>query len=123
TSHPPHGLVVDARGGFIGIDLAPPPLEPAERDRLGELVEAAGRALAAIGYAGPYALDAFVYRDGAARRFHPICEINARYTFGFIARALGERFGARRLGFGPVPAGATVLVAPAPGDPATAWIG
>ena len=57
------------------------------------------------------AVDAFAYRDGdGTRRFHPLCEINARLTFGWIARALAARLGTRRLGFGPPPDGALVLI-------------
>ena len=67
--------------------------------------------------AGPFAIDGFVYWDGA-RRLRPLVEINARHTFGHVARALG----CGRLGFTPAPAGATVLVAPIDGDPTTAWI-
>jgi hypothetical protein len=121
TAHPPHTLVTDARGGFLGIDLAPPPLEPAELARLAELVRAAGAALAALGYAGPFAVDAFAYvHEDGRRRFHPLCEINARLSFGWIARALATRLGATRLGFGPPPTGAAVLIEPAP-DRITAW--
>ncbi|MDX2092746.1 MAG: hypothetical protein SFX73_33075 [Kofleriaceae bacterium] len=122
TAEPPHGLRTDTRGGFVGVELAPPALAPDERALLAETAEAAGRALFDYGYAGPYALDAFVYRgaDGM-RRFHPLCEINARYTFGWVARALGRRFGVTRLGFDAPPPGATVLIAPA-GDGVTAWI-
>jgi hypothetical protein len=119
-AHPPHTLLADARGGFLGIDLAPPALEAAERARLAELVEAAGAALAKLGYAGPYAVDAFAYHEGEHRRFHPLCEINARLSFGWIARALADRLGTRRLGFGQAPPGARVLIAPA-GDGVTAW--
>ena len=120
TEHPPHALIADARGGFLGIELAPPALEPAERARLSELVAAAGAALAQLGYAGPFAIDAFAYRDGDRRRFRPLCEINARLSFGWIARALAARLGTQRLGFGPAPPGALVLIAPA-GDGITAW--
>ena len=119
---PPHGLLTDARGGFLGIDLAPPPLTDDEDARFAEVVTLAGTALAAAGYAGPFAIDAFVYRDrDGARRFHPLCEINARYTFGWVARALSGRFGTLRLGFSSPPADATVLIAPAD-DGVTAWI-
>ncbi len=120
AAHPSHGLLADARGGFLGIDLAPPALEPEEQARLAELVTAAGAALAGLGYAGPFAVDAFAYRDGERRRFRPLCEINARLSFGWIARALADRLGTRRLGFGPPPPGAIVLIAPA-GDGITAW--
>ena len=47
-------------------------------------------------------LDAFAHAAG----FHAPCEINARYSFGHVTRALG----ARRLGFGPPPPGATATV-------------
>jgi hypothetical protein len=113
---PPHSLLVDSRGGFVGIDLAEPPLEPAERELVDRAVEAAGNAIAATGYHGPFAVDGFAYRDGDQRRIHPLCEINARYSFGWIARAFGKR-----LGFGPPPSGATTLIAPA-ADGVTAWI-
>ena len=88
---------------FLGIELAPPPLLDAERVRLTALVDAAGAAIARLGYVGPFAVDAFVYRVGDQRRFHPLCEINARYTFGWVARALGRRLGVTRLGFGAPP--------------------
>lgn len=114
---PPHGLATDARGGFAGIDLTPPPLLPAEAARLAEVAARVSAALAAAGYAGPFGIDAFVHDDAGVRRLHPLCEINARHTFGHVARALG----APRLGFGAPPPGATVLVAPAPDDPVTAW--
>jgi hypothetical protein len=126
-AHPPHGLVVDHRGGFLGIDLGPPALEAGEHAALATMVAAAGARLAAAGYAGPFAIDAFAYRDGEHRRFHPLCEINARFSFGWIARAFAARTGAHQLGFGEPPAGATVLIAPATGgaappDRVTAWI-
>ncbi len=119
---PPHTLLTDARGTFVGIDLAPPALEPSEHAALTAAVHGAGLALARLGYAGPFAIDAFAYRapDGT-RRFHPLCEINARYTFGWIARALASRHGITRLGFtNPAPPGATVLITPA-ADGVIAW--
>ena len=115
TAHPPHALLVDPRGGFLGIDLAEPPLTTAERDRVDAAVHAAGAVIAAVGYAGPFAIDGFVY---GARELQTVCEINARHTFGWIARALGVR----RLGFGPPPADGTVLIAPCDADPSCAWV-
>ncbi len=106
----PHGLVVDALGGFLGIDRRETLPWPRGID---EVVAAADRALTAAGYRGPFTVDAFVHADG----LH-VCELNARYTFGHVARALG----ANVLGFGPPPSGARVLVAPAPDDPFTAWV-
>lgn len=117
TTSAPHALITDARGTFLGIDLAAPALEPHEHTQLGVTARAVGARLAAMGFRGRFAIDAFVYRDASgARRLHPLCEINARHTFGHVARAFGTR-----LGFGPAPADATVLVAPA-NDGATAWI-
>jgi hypothetical protein len=121
TAHPPHGLLVDARGGFVGIDLASPALEASERDQLAVTVAAAGALLADHGYVGAFAIDAFAYRDGGARKFQPLCEINARFTFGWIARALQQRRGTTKLGFAEAPAGATTLIAPGD-DRITAWI-
>ena len=76
-------------------------------------------ALRGAGYHGPFAIDAFAYRDGAARRFHPVCEINARYSFGWIAHALAARLGTTKLGFGRAPDGARLLL-DAPGG-VTVW--
>ncbi len=115
---PPHGLVTDARGTFLGIDLAPPVLMPDESERLVAFVAAAGARLAALGYRGPIAVDAFV---GGTERVLCVCEINARYSFGWVARGMRERFGTTRLGFGAAPAEARVLIAPAD-DGITAWI-
>ena len=117
TVHPPHTLHRDARGGCAGIALAEPALEPGERAELARVVDGAGAALARAGYTGPFGIDAFVYRGEHGRALRPLCEINARHTFGHVARALG----APVLGFGPPPPGARVLIAPAPDDPFTAW--
>ena len=116
TAHAPHGLVTDARGTFLGIDLAPPPLTELECARLAAFVAAIGPRL---GYVGPVAVDAFV----TAERRLCVCEINARYSFGWVARAMQRRHGTARLGFGAPPAGATALIAPGPvDDGVTAWI-
>jgi hypothetical protein len=122
TTHPPHRLLSDARGGFVGIELAPPELLPAELAQLDAAVSVARPVLAATGYRGPFAIDAFAYRlPNGERRFHPVCEINARYSFGWIARALHARLDTTRLGFGPAPDGARVVIAPGD-DGVTAWI-
>jgi hypothetical protein len=109
TAEAPHGIIVDTRGGFLGIDLAAPKLEPAELAQLASSVERAGALLSDAGYTGPFAIDAFVHRVGGARALH-VCEINARYTFGWIARAYARRTGCTRLGFGPPQGNATTLI-------------
>jgi hypothetical protein len=116
---PPHRSLTDARGGFLGIELGP--IDPALADPLAAVARAAAAQLhARTGYRGPFAIDAFVHRDGGAPRLHPLCEINARYSFGWIARGLARRLGIRRLGFDAPPPRATVLIAPAD-DRVTAW--
>lgn len=90
-----HRLRVDPQGQFAGIevDLDAPGagLEPDEEALFDRTVEEAGAALAREGYTGPFGLDAWRYRDRAgAIHFHPLGEINARLTFGFVARALAE---------------------------------
>ena len=116
----PHGLLVSPRGQFLAIDLGVPALDADEARQLADAVTRAGAALFDRGFTGPFAIDAFAYHAGGERRFQPLCEINARYSFGWIARALGARLGITRLGFSDAPADAIVLIAPA-ADGVTAW--
>jgi hypothetical protein len=104
---PPHRLLTSEHGTFRGIELAVQ-LAPDHMRELVRVARAVRDALIAANYRGPYGIDAFVRADGG---FHPLCEINARMTFGHVAHALGDRFGARTLGLGPqAPDGARVLV-------------
>ncbi len=120
---PPHQLLTTDRGTFRGIDLAARVLEGAEHDILVMTVDTVGVALHQAGYVGPFGVDAFVHDDGAGRRLHPLCEINARYTFGHVARALAKRLGIRALAMGSnPPAGAIVLVAPWRDERSAAWV-
>jgi hypothetical protein len=117
----PHQLITDPRGGFLGIALDP--VERAIADPLHAVAHAAATHVAHTGYRGPFAIDAFVYRDPdhpMVHHLHPLCELNARHTFGWIARALARRLGIRRLGFDAPPPGAVVLIAPGD-DHVTAW--
>ena len=66
---------------------------PADDAALAHAFEAAGRALADAGYAGPFGIDAFRYRDPwneAHSHLNPLSEINARYTMDW-ALALAPR--------------------------------
>jgi hypothetical protein len=122
---PPHRLRSDPRGGFVGVALAPA-VEPAIAEPLHATARAVAIRLAATaGYHGPFAIDAFTYRRAGAHPdeppvLHPLCELNARRTFGWIARGLAHRLGAHQLGFDAPPPGAQVLIAPA-ADRVTAW--
>ncbi len=115
----PHTLLTNPRGGFLGISQQPPPLSEAEHAQLVHTVRAAGAALFRAGYTGPYNLDAFSHRTASGElRLRPLCEINARISFGWIAAALAARHGFTELGFGAPPPDATLLVAPEqPDDP------
>jgi hypothetical protein len=136
----PHRLVTDPRGQFLGIELAPA-VDPAIAEPLAATGRAAARLLATqTGYRGRFAIDAFVYvdprldprldprpdpgrsheRDSGAQHLHPLCELNARHTFGWIAHALGRRLGIQRLGFDEPPPDAIVLIAPG-ADRVSAW--
>jgi hypothetical protein len=118
----PHTLLTSSRGTFVGIDLSPPPLAEPDLLLVERTAEHAGRWLHGAGYVGPFAIDAFVYRESTGKHvLHALCEVNARHTFGHVARALSTKLGAHRLGFGIAPEGARVLVAAGDDDPITAW--
>jgi hypothetical protein len=86
-----HGQRVDRKGQFAGIDLQPD-LSQEDRDRLLETAEAVAEALRTAGYVGPFGIDAWRYRREDGRVFlNPLGEINARMTFGLVARTAAER--------------------------------
>lgn len=109
-----HRQAVDIKGQFAGIEL------PVEMPDWMEVVEGVARALRRAGYVGPFGIDGWDYRKDGRVVFHPLGEINARMTFGLVARALAERLGIERmrLGFGPEPPDGSIplLIGPA------AWI-
>jgi hypothetical protein len=111
---PPHTLLTDVRGGFVGIDAREPELPRHGRELLDSVVALANKHLERADYRGAFTIDAFVYPGPRGPALHAMCELNARYTFGHVARALG----CQTLGFGVPPAGARVLV----GEPFTAWV-
>lgn len=88
-----HRQLVDRKGQFAGIELEAE-LPPAERERVEEVVHGVASALRREGYVGPFGIDLWRYRraDGAIV-LHPLGEINARMTFGLVARALADRLG------------------------------
>lgn len=99
---PPHRLETDRAGVFRGIAIEETArwLAPEHHRAVVHAATEAGRALARAGYRGPFGIDAFVYRHDAApggQALQPMCEINARLSFGFIAHALARRLGMSRL--------------------------
>jgi hypothetical protein len=106
-----HRQIVDVRGQFAGVELL-----PRMDERLAEVVHGVALALRRAGYAGPFGIDAWTYRKDGETVLHPLGEINARLTFGIVARALAERTGARRLRFGrEIPQGEGILPLLLPG--------
>jgi hypothetical protein len=87
-----HRLLVDRKGQFTGIELD---LEDGpDRDRLEETALTVARLLRQAGYLGPFGIDGWRYRtpDGSVV-LNPLGEINARMTFGLVARVLADRIG------------------------------
>lgn len=87
-----HRLEVDPEGRFQGIELDPTDAgRPGGRLLQETALQVAG-ALRDAGYRGPFGIDAYLHRDREGREeLHPLSEINARLTFGHVARALAER--------------------------------
>lgn len=124
TALDPHGLVVDAHGGFRGIDLASP-LDRLRGLMLHAVLEKMAQQIVNSGYRGVATVDSFTHvdRDGREQlRF--VVEINARLSFGIVARALCARLGrtSLRVGTDAPPPDALVLVAPTASDPSAAWL-
>ncbi len=70
----------DASGAWLSSERA----KSAEVERaMVDQMDLVGRALHDAGYFGPFAIDAFEYRDADEVRLQPRSEINARYTMGF----------------------------------------
>jgi hypothetical protein len=68
------------RGSRVALDEE---ITDEERAALDHTLEATVTALREAGYFGPFGIDAFRYDDGGAPRFHPLSEINARYSMGW----------------------------------------
>lgn len=93
-----HRQLVDRKGQFAGIELPKTfekiELPQGERERLEEVVAGVAQALRRAGYLGPFGIDLWRHRrpDGTVV-LHPLGEINARMTFGLVARTLVDRVG------------------------------
>ncbi len=111
-----HVLETDRRGAFAGVRLRPPPWE----EELRETAQAVGERLRADGYRGPFGIDALAWGDPP--RLVRLVEVNARHSFGHLARAWQVRRGGGGLFVGArVPAGEVPLLLPGE-DGAAAWL-
>lgn len=92
-----HKQEIDSNGVFRGIVLPPegaccPWLAEEEEHRLEETAAKVGHRLERAGYRGPFGVDSWRYRalDGSIK-LQALGEINARMSFGLVARGLAER--------------------------------
>lgn len=95
---PPHELAVASDGAFTGVRVrAEDDLRArwpaAWLEALGAALRTAAAWLRALGYEGPFGIDAFAYRTEQGEAFRPLCEINARLTFGWLAQSWARRLG------------------------------
>ncbi len=93
-----HRQEVDVHGRMTGLELsrsAAPRGVIEEESTIRTVVEDVGRALLDAEYRGPFGIDGWWHRDaGGQRMLHPLGEINARMSFGLVARVLLDRIGA-----------------------------
>ena len=87
-----HRQVTRETGAFVGIDW---PLEEHElTDPLRATALAVGEALRLEGYRGPACVDAWTWgQKHGTVALNPLGEINARLSFGWVARQIGLRLG------------------------------
>jgi hypothetical protein len=123
----PHILHVDDSGRFRGIGVSGP-LQDA-----GRIAQAAGVALRAYDYEGPFGVDLYLAAEpNRDTRLH-LSEVNARFTFGHVAHALAKRARAAllwngsapitlRIGRGSPPQGTVPILGPGGVETTSAWL-
>jgi hypothetical protein len=118
-----HRLLSDDVGRFEGIAIDDRFEAPAAITRAAHV---AGEALCAEGYRGPFSVDSFSYRDREGNEaLCPLIEINARWTFGLLARRFARRLGLSRMTLRTgheLPEGGTPLLLPGDEDRTVAWL-
>ncbi len=130
-----HELEVEPEGRFSGIIVSrgrtlAERVPAFARVLLESTAREVGERLREREYRGPFGVDGWIdVRDGR-ETLHPLGEINARLTMGFVARAFCDRLGSGRddgaaaLRLGrvlPEPSAVTALLAPAADAPVAAW--
>lgn len=102
-------LQTNGAGTGNGYILGRPPA-PARLAELERVVRVVGERLFKEGYFGPVGIDALEHRGG----LHPLLEINARYTMGFVAVAVERRLRPARPMFWNLKTGLTSYPRPDP---------
>ena len=87
-----HRQQIGPTGGFAGIELVPElGLTQGQSDVVFQTARGVAARLADDGYRGPVGIDFWTYRNkNGDIALHPLGEINARMTFGRVARAWTE---------------------------------
>jgi hypothetical protein len=89
-----HRLKSDEAGHFRGVMIDPAYRPPPEIDAA---IRVVAGTLRDMGYRGPFGIDAYRYRDESGTvALNPLSEINARITFGHIAREFARRLNTPR---------------------------
>jgi hypothetical protein len=137
-----HGIETSARGGFRAASIPPPGDLPAgltsgEENLIAGVARRVGERLAAAGYRGPFGIDCWKHVEASGEeRLHLLGEINARMTFGMVARVLAARLRAARVltpgararlvadpgGSGPAPAAGSIPIVLGAGGRPSLWI-
>jgi hypothetical protein len=86
----PSRLVCATDGAWLTTRTDGVRLASVEARALRAAFELAAEALLHGGYFGPFAIDAFRWHDARGAHFHPLGEINARYTMGWFV-GMGQR--------------------------------
>ena len=75
---------IDPLGRFLGVSTGAAALTAGEDEKLAAELTLTAAALRALGYFGPFGIDAFRYRGVQGEvLWNPRCEINARFTMGY----------------------------------------
>lgn len=84
---------VDAHGQWFATErIGDAALDATERAAFWDVRERVAAGLRALGYHGPFGIDAFRWRDpSGAVRYNALCEVNARYSMGWAAGMAGRR--------------------------------
>jgi hypothetical protein len=91
TRGEPTRQALDPSGAWVASERSSETFNHAELHEFLTEFDRVGAALRALGYHGPFGVDAFLWREApGVRRWNPRCEVNARYTMGW-AVGMGDR--------------------------------